>query len=120
MLNKISCVCPSKDIIEARIKRYENDESCSDDDRKIIKFLNIIMNEKITGESILPLFNYDYRRFISATLDIIQNNFIDLDSISYRDIPNKVKYKGQIFDMQYGKRGILFNAYHCCPIKKAD
>jgi len=90
-----------KDIIQNRIREY-NEYDCSEYDKKIIKLLKIIIDERITDYIILPLFNYDYRRFITATLDMIEDNFIDLADINYNAIPH---------DFKYGKRGILVNAY---------
>jgi len=90
-----------KDIIQERINEYDEDD-CDEEDKKIIRLLKIIIKEKITDYIILPLFNYDYRRFITATLEMINDNFIDLTDINYSAIPH---------DFKFGKRGILINAY---------
>ena len=94
-----------KDIIKERIKEY-NLEDCSKNDRRIIEVLNVIINEDIIDYIILPLFNYDYRKLITATLYIVNNDFIDLSD--YQKIPNELN---KIIEIKYGKRGILINAY---------
>lgn len=90
-----------KDIIRKRIEIYKKD-SCSNDDLFIINTLEKIIEEKIIDSIILPLFNYDYRLFMEATLHIIQKQYINLTNINF----NKINT-----DFKYVVRGILINAY---------
>lgn len=90
-----------KDIVNKRMEIYKQGD-CSDYDQYVIKVLETIIKEKVTDYIILPLFNYDYRLFMEATIDIISNKLIDLSSVEYEKIPHEYKY---------GKRGIIINAY---------
>ncbi|MCX6152562.1 MAG: hypothetical protein NT007_00220 [Candidatus Kapabacteria bacterium] len=81
-----------------------------ENDQLLKKFIEIIIDDKIFDDIILPLFNYDYRKVVEAILNFVQPEYIDskeyrLFSISiedYQKIPLKYKYL---------TRGIIINLF---------
>lgn len=99
----------AKDIIEKRLKLVTR--SYDDEDKRIKDLIEIVINEKILGYNILPLFNYDYRKLINALLDCIQPEskdgslfrLFDYTKTKYDSIPHE--------DYKNLKRGILINTF---------
>jgi len=97
-----------REIIERRLlksAKYLNEE-----DIRLRAILSILHKEKFTDEVLLPLFNYDYRKLLEATIAVIrpetsggkQYRLLSLLDEEYNSIPGLYSF---------GKRGILFNSY---------
>jgi hypothetical protein len=104
VVNKRFILIPflGKEIVMKRIEYYE--KLTKNVDSHMIKWFNVILDDDKVVKIILPLFNYDYRKFVEVTISIIDKYFKDFSSDNYAKIPSNGYIK-------YGKRGIILNAF---------
>ncbi len=98
-----------KEIIQKRLECISKNER--EGSKYLRGLLNIISKEKITDNILLPLFNYDYRELLKATIAISGKTEV-IGGKEYRHFTTTEKeYNSFDSSLIFGKRGILVHAY---------